>query len=194
MKKEDELLAGNSPSTSKLVQMKLSLMEKLDVLKQLDGEILEQIEAEALAEEIEHSDEFREGLNASVVRIDECCTMMLAPPPHAMPTNRSSSSSYGVKLPKLSIRPFNEELTSWTTFWDSYNAAIHENPSLSEIDKFNYLCSLFEHSALDAVSGLTLTASHYQLAVEILQKRFGNRQQIITKHTDALLKMEAVAS
>ena len=123
VKKVDELLAGDSPSTSKLVQVKLSLMEKLDVLKQLDGEILELIEEEALAEEIEHSDEFRDGLHASVVRIGECCSMMLAPPPRAMPTSRGlagSSSSYGVKLPKLSIRPFNGELTSWTTFWVSY--------------------------------------------------------------------------
>ena len=83
VKKVDELLAGDSPSTSKLVQVKLSLMEKLNVLKQLDGEILELIEEEAFAEEIEHSDEFWEGLHASVVRIDECCSMSPAPSCHA---------------------------------------------------------------------------------------------------------------
>ena len=80
---------------------------------------------------------------------------MLAPTPCAAPTSRGLSSSYWVNLPKLSICPLNGELTSWTTFWDSYNAAIYENRSLSDIDKFNYLRSLLEHSALDAISGLT---------------------------------------
>ena len=64
VKKVDELLAGHS---SKLAQVKLSLMEKLDVLNQLDGEILELIEEEALTEEIEHSDEVLECLHSMLL-------------------------------------------------------------------------------------------------------------------------------
>ena len=44
-----------------------------------------------------------------------------------------------VKLPKLSIKKFNGELTKWVTFWDSFNSSIHTNPKLSSVDKFNYL-------------------------------------------------------
>ncbi len=47
-----------------------------------------------------------------------------------------------IKLPKLSIRPFDGDITQWTTFWDSYNSAIHANTSLNDVDKFNYLRSL----------------------------------------------------
>ena len=77
----------------------------------------------------------------------------------------------------------------WTTFWDSYQSAIHSNAGISDIDKFNYLRSLL---ALDANAGLTISTYNYQQAVEILTKHFGNKQVIISKHMDALMKLEAV--
>lgn len=82
-----------------------------------------------------------------------------------------------VKLPKITIQPFKGDLTAWITFWDSYKAAIHENHSLSEIDKFNYLRSLLQGPALTAA---------------VLEKRFGNKQQIVANHMDMLLNVESV--
>lgn len=99
-----------------------------------------------------------------------------------------------VELPKLAIRPFSGDITDWTTFWDSFESAIDSSSGLTDIDKFNYLKSLLEKSAAEAVSGLTLTADNYKEAVLILKKRFGNKQQIISKHMDTLLKLEAVSS
>ena len=54
--------------------------------------------------------------------------------------------------------------------------------------------SLLEGSAREAVSGLALTAANYHEAIAILQKRFGSRQQIISKHMDILLNVEPVTS
>ena len=82
----------------------------------------------------------------------------------------------------------------WTTFWDSYQSAIHSNAGISDIDKFNYLRSLLDNTALDAIAGLTISTYNYQQAVEILTKRFGNKQVIISKHMDALMNLEAVTS
>ena len=99
-----------------------------------------------------------------------------------------------MKLPKLSIPRFNGELTALTPFWDSYKAVIHDNPDLTDIDKFNYLRSLFEGQTLEAVSGLTLTSANYQEAISILEKRFGNKRQMVAKHMDALISVDAVTS
>ena len=92
---------------------------------------------------------------------------------------------------KLTIRPFNDDLTAWTT---SYESSIYQNASLSDIDRFNYLCSLLEHTALEAISGLTLTSTNYHEAIDILRKRFGNKQQIISRRMDILLNVKAVTS
>ena len=58
-------------------------------------------------------------------------------------------------------------------FWDSFESAIHLNRSLSDVDKFNYLRSYLESTAAD---GLSLTSANYAEAVDILKKRFGNKQ------------------
>ena len=42
-------------------------------------------------------------------------------------------------LPKLTLPTFSGDSLNWRTFWDSFYAAIHANPSLSGIQKFNYL-------------------------------------------------------
>ena len=133
-----------------------------------------------------------------MVRIDSQMTVPVTSEsaPSAVDTPHSPAAPRGnrIKLPKLTLRPFNGDVTTWTTFWDSYESAIHNNDNLSDIDKFNYLKSLLERTAYDAISGLTLTSANYHEAVAILKKRFGNKQQIISKHMDVLLNAEPVTS
>ena len=75
------------------------------------------------------------------------------------------------------------------SFWDSFKAAVHDNPAISKIDKFNYLSSLLEGSASKVVQGLTLTEGNYHSAVTLLKERFGNKQVIISTHMDKLTKL-----
>ena len=82
----------------------------------------------------------------------------------------------------------------WTTFWDSFESAIHRSDRLSDIDKFNYLRSLLEGTAYDAIAGLALSAVNYGEAITILKKRFGNKQLIVSKHMETLLNISAVTT
>ena len=66
---------------------------------------------------------------------------------------------------------------------------MHENNDISKIDKFNYLNSLLEGTAALTIQGLTLTAANYDSAIELLKKRFGNTQQIISTHMEELLRL-----
>ena len=201
--KVDELMGApdsDKIDKSKISQLKLSLEEKLATVKQLDGDILELTEDDKVDEEIEQADLFKEGIYTAIVRIERLLAATpIAPPtiPHVTPRESErppDASGHRVKLPKLMLKPFNGDITTWTPFWESYESAIHKNASLSDVDKFNYLNSLLEHSAREAVSGLTLTSSNYHEAISILKKRFGNKQQIISRHMDILLNVEAVAS
>ena len=98
------------------------------------------------------------------------------------------------RLPKISLPRFSGDPLKWTTFWDSYQSAIHLNPDISKVNKFNYLRSLLDHTALDSINGLTLSSANYQQAIDILSKRFGNKQLIISKHMDTLLNIDAISS
>ena len=64
--------------------------------------------------------------------------------------------------------------------------------TLTAVEKFNYLVSVLEHSAHDAISGLSLTAANYKEAIATLRKRFGGKQ--FNTHVDALLTVGAVTS
>ena len=134
----------------------------------------------AVEEEIEQADAYKEKVYAATVDIDKHCTpVIVSRIPEAAraspkPAREPADSTTRVRLPKLSIRPFNGDMTTWTTFWESFESAIDSSTSLSPIDKFNYLRSLVDKSAAEAISGLTLTADNYKEAVTILKKRYGN--------------------
>ncbi len=105
-----------------------------------------------------------------------------------------TQSPHQVKLPKLQLKKFDGDPTSWQQFWDSFNCAVHENTALSNIDKFNYLLGLLESTASQAISGLSLSGDNYSEAVKILKDRFGNKQLIISKHMDKLLRLPSISS
>ena len=94
------------------------------------------------------------------------------------------------KLPKLVLSKFRGDVTTWMGFWDSYKSAVHDNVSLSKIDKFNYLRSLLEGATSRVIQGLALSSDNYDSAVEILAQRFGKTQQTISAHMEEILKLQ----
>ena len=105
--------------------------------------------------------------------------------------SRASTHSHtSVKLPRLHLRSFAGNLTQWTSFWESFQSAVHDNDELTDTEKFNYLNSLVERSAKEAISGFSLTAGNYHEAIKTLQKRFGSRQHIVDKHLDILFSVD----
>ena len=194
LKQVEEALIEEYRDSAKLTRLRMTLNEKLATLRTLDAEIIELTEEETqLEQEIEQADTFKESIYDALVRIEE---LTLTPNVETRPVSEPGrhKETARVKLPKINLRSFSSDITKWTTFWDSFEAAIHANPNLSDIDKFNYLHSLLEKTARDAISGLTLTSANYHEAIAILKQRFGRKQQIISKHMDVLLNAEPVTS
>jgi len=190
-----KILNNDTPDQTKLACLKHALNEKLTTIKALDAEVIELIDDEAVVEDIERADEFKETVFNSLILIDHLMMKLKVQDPTVSDTRPPTFLSHmRVKLPKLHLRSFSGDLTQWTSFWDSFQSAVHSNDELSEIEKFNYLNSLLERSAKEAISGFTLTAANYREAISTLQKRFGNKQQIIDKHLDVLFNVDAVVN
>ncbi|UYV69289.1 hypothetical protein LAZ67_6003135 [Cordylochernes scorpioides] len=94
-----------------------------------------------------------------------------------------------VKLPKLMISKFYGNFSEWLTFWNSFDAAIHQNNSLNPIDKFNYLKSHLGGTALNTVEGFALSADNYEKAIKLLKDRFGREDILISRHMNNLLSI-----
>ena len=46
----------------------------------------------------------------------------------------------------------------------------------------------------NVVAGLALTSENYEKAIELLKRRFGNRQIVISSHLEALTKIPKITS
>ena len=137
--------------------------------------------------------------SSSPTPIGETTQSMITNPRTDDPSTISSTTVSGdteqptqFKFPKLTLRCFNGDLTMWTTFLEPFESAVHKNPSLSNKDNSNYLNSLLDRSAADAIMELPLTSSNYKEAIDILKQRFRNKQLIINRHMEALLQLNAV--
>ena len=68
------------------------------------------------------------------------------------------------------------------------------NDSLADIDKFTYLKSFLSDSDLQSINGLSLNATNYKEAIEILHERYEKKQVLITAHIEKLEKLPRIKS
>ena len=98
-----------------------------------------------------------------------------------------------IKLPKISLKKFTGNELDFVTFFEQFEAAVHKNNELSRIEKFTYLKSLLEDKPLNSIKGLPLTSENYEVALEVLKSRYGNKQVIISRHMDKLIKLPNIS-
>ena len=91
-----------------------------------------------------------------------------------LPSTASSDVDHrGVKLPKLSAPTFDGRITSWTSFWEQFNVAIHSRTTLSDVEKLAYLRnSLKEGSTKGIFEGLSMSGDHYAEAIKPLRAHY----------------------
>ena len=93
-----------------------------------------------------------------MAKVDYALSHLSSAPPTAATPTAVSTSKATTKLPKLSLQKLNGCLIGWSPFWDAYKAAIHNNTSLTNVEKFSYLQTLREGKAKDTVAGLALAS------------------------------------
>ena len=185
---ENEFITSDHYERLFVIHQQLST--KLETLNDYDQRILTVCDVINIENEIEESQQTME----QVMECKQKIHVKLKQRPSESNDNQNKSNTNQAtsprsKLPKLSLPKFRGDVMKWNAFWDSFQSAIHDNKNLSKVEKFNYLKSVLEGSAARAIAGLTLTASNYDSAVEILKDRFGKTQQIISAHMDELLKV-----
>ena len=137
----------------------------------MSEDILAQLQDEAeIVAEIEGSDALCDQIRSALFKIRKAVSTPTAPPTSprpprtATPTpprdsgptdtaattsgSTTTSTPSRMKLPKITLPTFDGSYTKWCTFWDSYESAVHSNPELTDIVKFNYLQSLLQKSAM----------------------------------------------
>ena len=94
-----------------------------------------------------------------------------------------------VNMPKLQLPKFSGDLTEWTTFWELFSSSIDDSPYFTNVEKFNYLkCNVTDEAKI-TIEVIAVTNEGYPAAVELLQKRFGQKHRIIVAYMISLLNI-----
>ena len=133
-----------------------TLLEKSELLKNLDDEIIDLIDEEdvdRINSEVDSSTKQTEDIAEVLVKTENLLwnqnrTENLLSPSHddisligshnPISTNNINDN---VKVPKLVINKFGKNVLHFMSFWDQFKADIHSNVKLNNINKFNYLIS-----------------------------------------------------
>ena len=83
---------------------------------------------------------------------------------------RDARRNDGVKLPKIVLRKFSGDPLGWKSFKETFEAAVHGSDSISNIEKFTYLKTYLDKSALPAIEAFPLTNENYTTAWQLLNK------------------------
>lgn len=114
-----------------------------------------------------------------------------SPASNPSPAEINTVSSH-VKLPTINIPTFSGAYESWLNFRDTYNSLIHENFSLSNVQKFHYLRSSLADEAAEQIHSLETTDANYEIAWAILKERYENNNLIINSHIDAIFEIPSL--
>ena len=71
-------------------------------------------------------------------------------------------------------------------------SAIDSNHSLENVEKMNYLLSLLKSEAEATVKGLPLCNENYEIALKMLEERFGDPNVLISSHMNKLLNLDTI--
>ena len=180
----------------KLDSLRATIEKKRETIEALDDEIEELYDDQDIEREILERSELEEEIEEILSRIkaihDE--TEHRNTITHENVSGSRAHATVKVKLPKLSLTIFDGNPTQWITFWDSFQSTIHEHPDLSNVDKLKYLQKSLVGDAAHTIAGLQITHENYDEAIQLLEKRFGNKQIIISRHIESIMDLPKIIS
>ncbi|XP_015754640.1 PREDICTED: uncharacterized protein LOC107334226 [Acropora digitifera] len=201
---ENDVALLDKKTRNRLTRIDGILQEKLQLISELDEKILNYCEVDDIMKEVEDAEFFKMRLMDAIENISTSntpsVTEMYSPQENKTitasisPASTSTSSNSPTLLtstltPNNASNPPTSNNASIPPASTSPSTTVHTNTDLTKIDKFNYLVSLLEGTASRAIAGLPIPEENYDAAVDIINKRFGKPQQLISAHMDELLKI-----
>ncbi|KAJ8977461.1 hypothetical protein NQ317_000038 [Molorchus minor] len=95
---------------------------------------------------------------------------------------QNNEKNSAANLPKISIPIFSGKYDEWQAYFDLFCALIHDKSDINTVQKFMYLKTSLKGEASSLVSDLPLTNANYQVAIDLLKKRYDNKLMVINTH------------
>ncbi|CAH2090035.1 unnamed protein product [Euphydryas editha] len=93
---------------------------------------------------------------------------------NSLATSKLNNSE--VHLPRIQLPHFSGKYTEWQSFYDMFLSLIHENNTLSPVQKLHYLKSSLSGEPEMLLRNFPTTSANYKEAWEQLSKRYNNKK------------------
>ncbi|XP_046810021.1 uncharacterized protein LOC124420605 [Lucilia cuprina] len=103
--------------------------------------------------------------------------------------NTSIELSNQTRLSSLKLPRFDGKYTDYKRFITTFNNMVHDNSSITPVDKFNYLLNCLSGPALSVVEPFQVTDENYPKALDRLRERYDNKVLIFLEHITTLFNI-----
>lgn len=86
-----------------------------------------------------------------------------------------SNLQSNVRLPKIALPSFDVNVIQWTNYYETFTVLIHKEPSLNDLQKYQYLRSSLSGPAAAQIASLKLNAANYEVALDLLRNKYGDK-------------------
>lgn len=105
-----------------------------------------------------------------------------------------ASTGTAITLPKIELPKFDGDVVRWCSFRGMFCSLVHDNQSISDIERFHFFKSCLSGPALAVIKSIPLTANNYNIAWNALQNSFENNRLLATAHIDRLFAFSPLKS
>jgi len=95
----------------------------------------------------------------------------------------------GIRLPTIELPKFKGDIDEWLGFRDTFESLIHNNETISPIQKFHYLKAVLKGAAAQIIKSLEFSAANYTVAWETIHNRFDNKSLLTYNHIKAIFSI-----
>lgn len=94
-----------------------------------------------------------------------------------------------VNLLRLNLPIFAGKFENWLTFHDEFVTLIHNNATLTNMQKFHYLRSSLKEEPLKLIQNYEMSNDNYLIAWNLLIQRYQRKRHIVNCHINALFDL-----
>jgi len=164
------------------------LQRKQELISGLDAKILETVtDDEEIEAEVLQTEEINSSISSAKAKITERLKTTVITEVSTAVRNTSSTGPQVTRLPKLELPQFSGDPLHWQSFWDCFEAAVHNNATLTGVQKLTYLRVQLQGDAARIIAVFQLTNDNYNNSVSLLKERYGQIHEQVDAHMQAFV-------
>ncbi|XP_011687034.1 PREDICTED: uncharacterized protein LOC105449476 [Wasmannia auropunctata] len=106
---------------------------------------------------------------------------------------QAQTRTNNLRLPKIDLPFFSGSFDEWYSFYNTFQSLIHNNPSITGIQKFHYLKAALKGEAADVIQSLEISTVNYAEAWQMLKNRYDDKRLIIQKHVKTIFELPSLS-